>query len=228
MLSRSCIQKSLKNIVSINTLYSHIYKNVELVSAYTDNKDLSSLIKICRLKPYNLLGKNLKINTVLYYWWVDEYNNSFKINQKKEIKIILSDLSIKRKYLTSSDLYGQLHVSDVAKFSKLVYILAGKDEDLNKDHTILAFLGIDDFLRVFVLTYGEWKQYSPLNLGLDILLKIVNNLNITTCLELSENKPVIYPCSSQKEWLSYWPSESLVSVLKQNNESILDIINIKE
>lgn len=210
---------------SLDTFYSEIDKLILLVQAYTEIDELSFIIKACRLKPYPL-KKNYKLT--LHDCWFDEYGNSFKITKNKKINIIYNDLSIKPNDC-STDLYYGLSIKKVTKISKLLYLCAGKDEDLNEDCFILTFLGIDNYLRSYMFLYGEWKQISPLLLGFKNLKNIGKNTDVKHFIELKNKENMPIPCNSSQAWLTFMPpSEEFLSILGKQFETIVPLLKIKE
>lgn len=213
--------------ISAEHFYSRYEKRLKLVEAFTGQKDLAFLMRACRLKPETMLSGKLGDKTILHKWWFDEFGNSFKIVKNKRIRIAFNDLELNKKKIIGTDLYETLPIDKVAKMAKLVYLLVGKDEDTFQPHVVMSFLGIDDFFRTYALIYGEWKMYAPLNLGMDVLKSIISNRDVKYFIELRNKKPVLYPCVSQKSWLSFWPpSKKFVSLIKERNESVLEVLNI--
>ena len=82
--------------ISIDKFYTTIDKQVDLTTSFTE-KPIGDVIKMCRLKPYDLLFTTNRSNIVLHNKWIDEYGNSLFISDKKKISIQLNDLSIDKK-----------------------------------------------------------------------------------------------------------------------------------
>ncbi len=105
--------------------------------------------------------------------------------------------------------------------------MSGKDEDTLKPHSILSFLGLDNFLRTFVLLYGEWKEYPSLYLGMDVLQDIFLYRNIVNYKEIKKQFPVIYGCEDQRAWLSSLPlSDNFISIMGNENNSLPILLDI--
>ena len=146
---------------SLEFIHAKIEKSIKLIAAYTKNAELEFIIKACRLKPYDYIFKERKDKTILYDWWFDEFGNSLILNDKK-ISLIYNDLKLDKKKIVNTDLYFGLSLKKITKMSKLVYIIAGKDDDEYRDFYLITLLGIDDHLRSYLYMYDEWQQVSPL------------------------------------------------------------------
>jgi len=189
---------------SIDNFYTQLDKQILLIQSYTEISDLFFIVKACRLKPISYLEEKSK-KIVLYRDWVDEFGNSFRVENSKKVRIVYNDLSLKRESITCTDLYYGLSLDKLSKISKLVYVCIGKDEDYYKDCAVVTFLGIDNYLRSYMYLYDEWQQVSPLVLGLKNLKLIGKNRDVKHFLELNikENTPI--PCISGHQWLSFLP-----------------------
>jgi hypothetical protein len=209
---------------SLEFLYAKTEKLINLVQSYTERENLSFLIKACRLKPYDYVFGGRSDNIVLHRWWFDEYGNSMELVKNKRIKLVFGDLRLDREKIISTDLYHGLSLDRVIKMSKLVYLCAGKDEDLYQDCFLLSFLGVDNYFRTYLYWYGEWQQVSPLTLGMKHLKLLLNNADIKTFRQLgnSENLPI--PCISGQTWLSYLPpSKDFLGIISKQYEVLLPI-----
>lgn len=214
--------------INIERFYDTFEKHVILTSAYTDKKHLGSILMMCRMKPYDIIFGSFTKKVILYRRWIDEYGNSLKIQKDKKVMVRLNDLTIDKSKITQTDLYGQVSMEQTARISKLVYFLNGRDEDQHGQHTVLSFLGIDNFLRTFVFIFGEWRRYPSIFLGMQALTDIATNSDVKYYKELKGKKAIIYPCDVQKSWISYWPCKDFVSILRDQNESVLSLLNIKK
>lgn len=215
------------NSISIENLYSTLDRHIKLVASYTELPSLDFIIRSTRLKPYSLIFERYHEKLILHNWWIDEYGNSVYLNKKKP-NIIANDLRIDKSKLTSTDLYEHLSIDKVAKISKLVYFLNGKEEDFYSDHIVLSFLGIDGFLRTFVYLYEEWQPYPSLLLGIKTLSSMASNLNIQSFIEIKNKKNIIYPCAKQRAWIGYWPpTKDFVNIIRGQNEFVLDVLQMK-
>jgi len=176
---------------------------------------------MCRLKPFGDLSLSLEKK------WFDEHGNTLNIVKNKRLKIIEGDTLIDKSSLICTDLYDGLSIQKIAKVSKLVYILVGKDEDFQEDHIIIAFLGIDNYLRVFYIYDGQLATCSPLNLGMKVLKSIVEDRDIKYYLELNNKDSVLFPCASQKSWLSFWPlPDRFARTISKESELCSHLLNI--
>ena len=207
-----------------NTDYLHckLSKQIKLAESYTEIKGLDFVIKSCRLKPYDYLFLKKSPNIVLYKWWIDEFGNSFIIDDDKKIKIIFNDLRLNRKKITCTDLYNGLSINKISKISKLVYVYSGKEEDLNTEFAIIGFLGIDNYLRCFTNLYGQWLHISPLYLGLNNLLELSNNLDIKYFININNNDNYLNTCEDGKAWISCMPvNEDFISIIDKETNIVL-------
>lgn len=199
---------------SLDILYTQLHKHILLAQAYIEIKELFFIIKACRLKPYDYIeSKSDKL--VLYRKWFDEFGNSFELTNNKRVKITYNDLSLDRQRIVCTDLYYGLPVENVVKISKLAFVCLGKEEDTYQDCVVLTFLGIDNYLRSFVFTNGEWYPVSPLILGLKTLRTIGINRDLRYFREVSikENAPI--PCLAPEAWLTYMPPNRVFTALME-------------
>ena len=216
-----------KKVRNIESLYVSIDKDIKLAEAYTGWRGLSFVIKMCRLKPQSILSGAHDLKLHLHDWWIDEYGNSLRIKPNKRLSLLLNDPEIKEKVI-NTDLYSCLPLDKIAKMSKLLYLLVGQDRD-RQDHAIIAFLGIDNFLRAFTLINSQWQPIAPLQLGLRIL-KMLSLQHETTrnYTVLHQKKTVIWPCITQDSGLYSWmPRGKTMSILKKY-PYIVDILKIGE
>lgn len=214
---------SVKSL-SLEHVYSNLYKQILLAESYTEFPGLSFIIKACRLKPLEYTKKRTN-NIVLYRHWVDEFGNSLKIIKNKRIRISYNDLSIKKDQTPCTDLYYGLALDKVASISRLALICCGIEEDYYKPCYVIAFLGIDGYLRCYMHLYGEWEQVSPLHLGMNNLKLIASKLDIKYYLKFNNTKNMPIPCTKSEQWLTILPaSKDLVNVLNKDHEMIVSII----
>lgn len=147
------------------------------MESFTQKKGFAYLLRSLRLRPYDVIANGGKFNINLYNLWFDDQGNSITFKSKR-IYINHYDLNIDKKYTINTDLYSHLPLSKIIKISKYIYILHGTDHDLDNDTIIITCLGIDDYFRSFVLYNGEIHKVPTLYLGLDLLLRYVNNTDI--------------------------------------------------
>ena len=143
------------------TKSKNINKHIRLATSFTEKPELSTIITMCQLRPYEIVFGEMK-SLSLSHRWVDPYSNSLLINQDKSLEIDLNDPLLDRSQLVDADLYGQLSMDKVSTISNFLFFLDGKDEDTLSSHSILAFHGIDNLLRTFVCIYGELHRYPSL------------------------------------------------------------------
>jgi len=176
---------------TIEEFYDKINDHIITVGGWKDDPGIGSVIKMCRLKPYQMLtDKKDRYNLKLHKHWVDEYGSSLFV-LKTKLKVVLDDLTIDRKLLQCTDMYDGLSITQVSSISKLVW--ATKDK-------MIGFLGLDDYLRVFVWLDGQWVKRSPLLLGIEALKQIVKHRDMGYAMTMDDG------------WLMKWPaSKELVS-----------------
>lgn len=210
---------------SIEWLHAKLDKRIRLASSYADVPELEFIIKACRLKPHDYIFEEKDNKITLHKWWFDEFNNSLNIIKSKRIRITYNDLRLDRKRVTCTDLYAGLTLDRVAKMSKLVHAIVGKDEDDYQDCCLLTFLGLDEHLRTYLYWQGEWQQVSPLLLGMKDLKNLSGHLDIKH-YHKTENKEIsAIPCISSQTWLSYLPpSPAFLSELSKQSELLAGIL----
>ena len=208
---------------SLERLHAKLSRQIKLVQSYTELDGLEFIIKACRLKPHDYVFGERDDKLVLHRWWFDEFGNSLVINNKK-VKFIYNDLRLDRKLIVSTDLYYGLSLDRVAKMSKLVHLVSGKDEDLYQDCYLLTFLGIDEHLRSYLYWYGEWQQVSPLIMGMTSLQMLADHLDIKYFNQIGKKENSAIPCVSGETWLSYLPaSGNFLELLDKQYEKIAPI-----
>jgi hypothetical protein len=213
---------------SIEFFHTKIEKLIRLAQSYTDIDTFGFIIKACRLKPYSYVFERRTNNIVLYRWWFDEFGNSLNIIKNKRIRLTFNDLRLDKKKIISTDLYYGLSMDQVAKISKLVYICAGKDEDLYQDCYLVSFLGIDEHLRTYLYWFGEWQQVSPLLMGMKHLKLLAANRDIKYFRTIGNTDNIPIPCISGRTWLSYLPpSKDFLDIIRKQHELLLPILEGK-
>lgn len=213
---------------SLEFFYAKIEKMIALAQSYTEQEHLGFIIKSCRLKPYDYVFEGRSDKIVLYRWWFDEYGNSMELIKNKRIRLVFGDLRLDRDRIISTDLYHGLSLDRVVKMSKLVYLCAGKDEDLYQDCFLLSFLGVDNYFRTYLYWYGEWQQVSPLLLGMKHLKLLLNNADIKHFRQLSNSENLPIPCISGQTWLSYLPpGKDFLGILSKQYEVLLPIFQLQ-
>ena len=213
---------------SIETIYAQFNKHILLAQSYCEIKELSFIIKSCRFKPYSFIFENKNSKLQLHNWWFDEYGNSLKITNDKNIKLIFNDLNLKYNRIISTDLYYGLSIDKVVKFSKLAYLCLGKDEDTLEDYCMISLLGIDNYLRTYVYIYGEWNQVPSILLGINNLKSMSRYLKSKEFLELKIKENIPNPCVSGRAWLTYLPaSEEFIELIGKQNDIVIPMLRNK-
>jgi hypothetical protein len=208
---------------SIEWLHAKLERQIRLVESYTEVKGIEFIIKSCRLKPCGYIFDERDDKLTLQRWWFDEFGNSLELNKKK-INITLNDLRLDRDKIVCTDMYYGLSLDRVAKMSKLVYLVAGKDEDLYQDCFLLTFLGIDNHLRSYLYWYDEWQQVSPLLMGTKSLKLLANNLDVKYFRQIGKKENLAMPCASGQSWISFLsPSQGFLDLIKRQYEVLLPI-----
>jgi hypothetical protein len=209
---------------SIEWLHAKLDKQIQLTASYTDVPELEFVIKSCRLKPYDYIFKERDNKLILHKWWFDEFGNSLELVNKR-IVITPNDLRLDRKRIVSTDLYYGLSLDRITKMSKLVHLVAGKDEDIYQECGLLTFLGIDEHLRSYLYWYGEWQQVSPLLMGMKGLKTIANHLDVKHYHHWENKENLTIPCVSGQAWLSYLPASTLfISELNKQSEVLANVL----
>jgi hypothetical protein len=209
---------------SLDKLYTQLNKHILLAQSYTEVPELFFIIKSCRLKPNDYVFKGKSSKVVLYRDWFDEFGNGLKIKDKK-LNLIYNSLSLETDKIICTDLYYGLSLKNVIKISKLMYLCAGLDEDIQQDCFFLTLLGLDNYLRSYLYLYGEWQQVSSLLLGLNNLKILARHTDMQYFRKLSNKKDWPIPCSSAMEVLTCLPmSSALMSDLKKQSDKIADVL----
>lgn len=212
----------MKNLL-LDSFYNKISKNIQLACKYSEILELSFIIKSCRLKPskYVFERENFLRKIILYKNWFDEFGNALNISANKRQKIIFNDLSILEQKIVSTDLYHGLPINKIYKISKLCLIFIGED---NGDYCLITFLGLDNYFRTFLYSYGEWQRVSPLLNGFENLKLISKNLDLKTNIEFCNKDNLPNECEKPNSWLSSCPIEekTLEKIISQC--SVLQIL----
>lgn len=213
---------------SIERLHHQLQRRIKLVESYTEIKGMEFIIRACRLKPYEHLFEEKEKKILLHRWWIDEFNNSL-ILKKKKVQLIYNDLRLDRQKIVSTDLYYGLSLSNVAKMSRLIHLVAGQDEDLLQECYLLTFLGIDEHLRSYLYWYGEWQQVSPLLMGMKSLELLAQDTEVKHYHQIGKKENSAIPCVNGRTWLSLLPpSEAFLNLLKGEYEIIYNVFQQKD
>ena len=214
-------------VKTLANIYLGMERHIKLAGSYThQRKRLPLVLRACRLKPYDWLFGKWKDKLVLHRHWVDEYGNSLRLVGSRMIKIIPYDLELDSTKITGTDLYEYLPAPKLLKISKNVFILAGKEEDQYSDHFIVAFYGIDGFLRVRSYLHNQWNICPPVLLGMKALYSIIDYINEEGCKEISSQETVLFPCTKQQTWISDCKfGEEFVATMKQYAPMVLEYLS---
>lgn len=200
-------------INNLESYYEKIDKHIKLCEAYTEIKNLSKIIKMCRLIPYEKPQSKIKLSN----HWIDEYGNSFFIKKNKKISIVYNDLDLGESHCT--DLYRQLSIRQVIKMSKLIYISRSKTE------IFIGLLGIDNYLRCYIIN-NNIGSISPLLLGQKRLQSILQHSDIKFFVDVKCREKFPLPVRLEKEWISALPiSEKFDQQLNQYHIDLKKEIN---
>lgn len=212
-------------VYSSDFWYDKYHKHILLAQQYTEIKQLSFIIKSCRLKPYDIVYGNSSNNLILHKLWVDEWGNVLRIIKKNRLEFLFNQLSIDRKSIVCTDMYHGLAINKIAKMSSICYIFSGLEEDYNTYCYYLCFLGIDNYLRCFVHMYDEWEQISPLYIGLQNLKLIESKKDIKYFIK-SRVTTSPTACVSGSSWITSLPlPEKLkIDLERLNSVPVLDIL----
>lgn len=215
-------------IYNLENVYTQLDDHIKLVASYTEKKYVDPIIRMCRLKPLEIVNNNkwrseLK-NLKLYRKWIDEFGLQITVTKKKSI--LISKNTDKNKIICT-DLYGCLPLDKSIKMAKILYLLIGKDSKY-RNHAIIAGIGLDGYLRAWMLKKEIWQQISSLELGIKVLKIIAENTDIKYYKELKYKKPVIILCQDQRSWISFWPlHKDFLEQIKQY-DFVYDVLKTKE
>jgi hypothetical protein len=213
-------------VFNIDRWYEKYHKHILLAQAFTETKELSFIIKGCRLKPLDIINRSKGEELVLHNQWADEFRNLLVIENKK-VKLYYNQLSLLEEKTICTDIYYGLPIYKISKISKLLYIFSGIEDIDNSPCIYLCFLGIDNYLRCYLYMYQEWQQVSCFYLGLDNLKLIANHADIKYFSEIN-NKNYPTSCLSGKTWITSLPVPSeLKNELSKSNNLINDILERK-
>ena len=215
---------------SVNWLYARLDKHIRLLKGYTEIDSIPFIIKSCRLKPYNQPILEREERTELFRHWFDEFGNSLVLlPNSNEPKLIFNDLSIDKKKLICTDLYYGLSMDQIVKMSKVIHLIAGKDDDLIEDCFLLTFLGIDNYLRSYLFLHGEWNIVSPLVMGWKHLKTLHNSANKKHFYQPIKKNNYILPCVREKSFLSSLPigGNDFLDVIRKEFDLLLPIFEGK-
>lgn len=197
--------------LSINDIYVHLSRCIKLLSIYTGNKKISSIIKMCRLKPVNYINSGRRLTkTILYDKWVDEFGTTLNLKNKK-FKVILNDTSITD--TVNTDMYYGYSINNISKISSNAYLFRSNEEDIS----CVWFYGIDKFIRCFMNHGDGWYYVSPLIFGTKVIERIIGNLNNNIGFNF-KNEPI--GCDDGMAWLYSLP------VSGDFFKEIMDLTNI--
>lgn len=147
--------------IDLEKFYSKSKETLKVIAAFMGSGILSKLIIACRLKPITIFSKTFKDGR-LEYWWVDEFGNSLKLNNR-EYSVIINDKNISYNTKISTDLFCCNSLIDIMEKSKSLLI--------SDKH--LLFYGHDEYFRCFDLS---GNKISPLEIGIDNLFMFLNNI----------------------------------------------------
>lgn len=207
---------------SLDNLYARLDRQIALVESYSEIPSLAFIIKSCRLKPLDYFERRSN-RLILYRNWFDEFGNSLQLIKKK-VEIRARDVSLDNKYIPCTDLYYGLSIDRIAKMSKLVHLLAGKDTDTHQDCYLISFLGLDNYLRSYMYLYDSWQIVSPLHLGMKNLRQIAKLRDNKYFTELQKIDNSVMPCVGARAWLSFLPaSYNFRELIAKEHESLSPI-----
>jgi hypothetical protein len=211
-------------ILSPENWYSRLERQIKLFEAHMEVKEFSFIAKSCKLKPYDIIYKKAKFDLNLHKHWVDEYGNSIVIGRNGKLKIEYNSLLVERNKIVNTDLYYNLSLDKVVKISKLAYIFCGKEDIQEESCIYLSFLGLDNCLRCYYYMHQEWRQVSPLCIGLFNLKMIANNLDIKYYLTFKSNNLNLPPyCISGTGWITSLPMpEAILKELTLHSNNVIN------
>lgn len=207
--------------IGIDNFYHKIHKHILLAESYTEIKNLSFIIKSCRLKPPSILESN-DYELKLHNQWNDEFNNSLNILDKK-IKIAYNEII--NNTISTTDLYYGLSLKKIYLLSKFMFFYSGQDVETHDNFIFIAMLGIDNFWRCYYVYGNELSNCSPLLMGAKLLKKIPDNLDIKYFKSINVSDSILIPCVNARAWLSFCPMhEDFLSEVKNHSDFASDFI----
>jgi hypothetical protein len=198
-----------RQFLETTNYFASIKTSLQLLEVSSEIKNLSKIIKACRLQSSSLLKTGNLLSSQFIEDWHDEFNCSFKINKSdKSIEIKLNNLD--KNVIYNYDIYSGLSLKNVTKISKSIYLFVGQDD--GEIISYISFLGIDDYLRSYFYD-GIWKRCSSLIMGMD-LLKVMFERH-ENFKKLPSNYNIDVGCETGRSWLCLLPASTrLVDELK--------------
>lgn len=205
---------------NLTEFYSKIEKDIRLIAAYVQLKQVKQIIPFCRLKPYQSVYQKHSHMTKLHKQWVDEYGNLVIFKQKK-MDVVRNDVALNKAII--SDFYQGLSVDKISLISKLALIEVAKDDVSLQDYFVVSLLGIDNYLRTFVYLMGEWQYYPSCYLNFEVLRDIVTFSKMNNNFVQLNHTNVIYPTVFSKSWITSWPpNQDFVKILSSHSEKLIN------
>jgi len=172
---------TIKN-TSYKDFVDKINRQLKIVSGYLEDNLYFNLIKGCRLKPVSVFSKNFSYNPKFENIWIDEFGNTLNIKEKS---IVENDKNYKFD-LIKTDLWFNRDVIDILQNSLVAYVCLGYKNN-TKTYEILC-LGIDYFLRGFIISSNESKIYPPLLFKERNIRSLYVNLQTDNIIKLDKDK----------------------------------------
>lgn len=186
-------------------------KNIISLRAFLGktNAAILDLVKICNLKDTNNWSE-----------WIDDYNNTLKITDEKDLLIKLNTI-IDIQYINTKDLYMKRNIKDTLKNATFSLISIS-------DTSYYIWI-LDEFkiLRLYSYIDGILIGQQPILISpVDTLKKIIRNLNVESFQEVYH---IIEPSSkheANKAWVTKLPMNK--KLLKMLPETLQKDININD
>jgi hypothetical protein len=186
---------------TIETYHSAIRAHIDLLCAYTQNKEYKRWIVLASLRTPSIQPRMVpKI-------WYDEFNNSVEFTPYSA-NIKFNDLSAPKKHFHANDLFHCVPIRKIVLTSKKTFFCFGEDDGF---YGVMSFYGIDNKIRSYYFDNGNWARISNLYLG-DLMGEIedCHHECISTnskILPVEDEKSFIIRASAVKKYQSYLPEE---------------------
>ena len=171
----------IKN-TSYKDFVNKIERHIKIISGYLEDNLYFNIIKGCRLKPISVFSKNFSYKSFFENIWIDEFGNTLNIKEKT---ITENDTNYKFK-LIKTDLWFGRDIIEILDHSAVAYVCVGITNN-KKTYEVLC-LGLDYFLRGFIISPDERKVYPPLLFKERNIRSLYVNLKTNNIIKLEKDK----------------------------------------
>lgn len=183
---------------SLEQFYRKINRRLLMVGGYLGDKTLPTIFKACRLKPLTVFYKNLDARAILEPIWIDEFNYTVEIKNKK---IKLGTNSVIEQY--STDIYKYSDLKFLIERSRIV-LVGLLPSSLN---FVVVLLGSDNYVRVYRYVDNQLQICSSLTIG----IKLLRYLLFARKPEQGFKRVPIRPKIKNLEGMEWWISSLPIS-----------------